>query len=165
MGFVSEHDAVERLSSRLTLFSKRIFPVVWIAILGVFAVALTLGHRPGMVLDPVILIAPIAATVIGYFVMKRTVFNLVDEVWDGGDFLLVRNKGQEDRIPLENIVNVNYTMLGNNRRATLKLRTPSRLGSEVAFMPVAPSWRLSFVKNPILEELIDRVDAARLRKR
>jgi len=165
VGFVSEHDAVERLSSKWTLVSKRIFPVVWIAILAAFAIALTLGRRPGVMLDPVILIAPIAATVIGYLVMKRTVFNLVDEVWDGGDFLLVRNKSQEDRIPLENIVNVNYTMLGNNRRATLKLRTASRFGAEVAFMPVAPSWRLSFVKNPILEELIDRVDAARLRKR
>ncbi len=152
---------MQRLSSKWTLVSKRIFPVVWIAVLGAFAIPLILGSRAGTPIDPVIFIAPIVATVIAFFVMKRTVFNLVDEVWDRGDDLLVRNKGQEDRIPLENIMNVSYTMFGNNRRATLKLRTPCRFGSEVAFMPVAPAWRLTFFKNPILEALIDRIDAAR----
>ena len=155
---------MNRLSSKWTLFSKRIVPVVWIAFLVAFAVPLIFVSRAGTPLHPVIFIAPIIASVIVFFVMKRTVFTLVDEVWDGGDFLLVRNKGQEDRIPLENIMNVSYTMFGNNRRATLRLRTGCRFGSEVAFMPVAPAWRLTFFTNPILEELIGRIDAARRRK-
>ena len=147
-----------------TLVSKRIFPVVWIAILGAFYIPLILGSRMGAPTDPLIFIAPVIVTVIAFLVMKRTVFNLVDEVWDRGDDLLVRNKGQEDRIPLADIMNVSYTMFGNNRRATLKLRTPCRFGSEVAFMPIAPAWRFTFFKNPILEALIDRIDAARQRK-
>jgi len=155
---------MQRLSSKWTLVSKRIFPVVWVAMLAAFAGVLVFVRRPGFAFDPVILIAPIVATVIVFFVMKRTVFDLVDEVWDGGDHLLVRNKGQEDRIPFESVMNVSYTMLGNNRRATLKLRTPCRFGSDVAFMPVAPAWRFTFLKNPVLEELIDRIDAARRRK-
>lgn len=154
-----------RLSSKWTLISKRILPVAFVAVLAAFAVPTIIGIRSGTIFDPAILIIPVLATVFAFFVMKRTVFNLVDEVWDGGDFLLVRNKGQEDRIPLENIMNVSYTMFGNNRRATLKLRTGCRFGSEVAFMPVAPAWRLTFFKNPILEELIDRIDAARQRCR
>ena len=155
---------MERLSSKWTLVSKRIFPVVWIAILAAFAIPFFVARRSGVAVDPVILIAPIIATVIVYFVMKRTVFDLVDEVWDGGDHLLVRNKGLEDRIALEDIMNVSYTMFGNNRRAVLKLRTACRFGSEVAFMPVAPAWRFTFLKNPVLEALIDRIDAARGRK-
>jgi hypothetical protein len=155
---------MQRLSSKWTLVSKRIFPVFWVVILAAFSIPMILAWRSGATVDPGILIVPIVATAIGYFVMKRTVFNLVDEVWDRGDDLLVRNKGQEDRIPLADIMNVSYTMFGNNRRATLKLRTPCRFGSEVAFMPVAPAWRFTFFKNPILEELIDRIDAARRRK-
>lgn len=155
---------MQRLSSKWTLVSKRILPVVLIAVLAAFAIALVVLRRPGVAFDPVIFIAPVVATVIAFFVMKRTVFNLVDEVWDRGDDLLVRDKGLEDRIPLENIVNVSYAMLGNNRRATLKLRTPCRFGAEVVFMPVAPAWRFAFYKNPILEALIDRIDAARRRK-
>ena len=33
----------------------------------------------------------------GFFIMKKLVFDLVDEVWDDGDTLLVKNRGQEER--------------------------------------------------------------------
>ncbi len=36
----------------------------------------------------------------GYFFMKNYILNLVDEVWDDGDALVVKNKGREQRIPL-----------------------------------------------------------------
>ena len=31
----------------------------------------------------------------GYFIMKRLIFDLVDEVVDAGDALMIRNRGQE----------------------------------------------------------------------
>ena len=36
-----------------------------------------------------------------YFMMKKFVFDLVDEVWDDGDTLLVKNRGQDVRIAIE----------------------------------------------------------------
>ena len=46
--------------------------------------------------------------IIGYRFMKKMAFNLVDEVFDLGDALLVRNGGQEERIALADIKNVNF---------------------------------------------------------
>ena len=37
----------------------------------------------------------------GYFVMKKLVFDLVDEVWEDGDSLVVKNRGQEGHISPE----------------------------------------------------------------
>ena len=45
----------------------------------------------------------------GYFVMKKLVFDLVDEVWDDGEALLIKNRGQEERVALRDIKNVSYS--------------------------------------------------------
>jgi len=42
---------------------------------------------------------------------------------------------------------------------TLTLRKPGRLGKEIVFSPMAPLLR--FGRNPLVAELIERVDAAR----
>ena len=58
----------------------------------------------------------------GYFIMKKLVFDLVDEVWDDGDALVVKNRGQEERIALADIKNVSYSPFVNPPRVTLSLR-------------------------------------------
>ena len=45
----------------------------------------------------------------GYFVMKKLVFDLVDEVWDDGEALLIKNRGQEEHVALRDIKNVSYS--------------------------------------------------------
>jgi hypothetical protein len=56
----------------------------------------------GLAADPIsnlpFLIVPVVMAILGYQIMKRMAFNLVDEVFDLGDALLVRNGGQEERI-------------------------------------------------------------------
>ena len=54
--------------------------------------------------------------------------DLVDEVWDASDALVVRNKGEEARIRLSDIINVSYSPVGSPPRVTLSLRTPGRFG-------------------------------------
>jgi hypothetical protein len=54
------------------------------------------------------LIVPVVMAVIGYQFMKRMAFNPVDEVFDVGDALLVRSGGQEERVALADIKNVNF---------------------------------------------------------
>jgi hypothetical protein len=54
--------------------------------------------------------------------------NLVDEVFDLGDALLVRNGGQEERIALADIKNVNFFPYMSPPQVTLSLRRPSVFG-------------------------------------
>jgi hypothetical protein len=96
-----------------------------------------------------------------YLIMKKLVFDLVDEVWDDGDSLIVRNAGREERIPLTEIRNVSYSVLVNPPRVTLSLRQPTNFGSEVTFC--APLQLVPFSTSPIINKLIDRIDAKRKR--
>ena len=76
--------------------------------------------------------------------------------------LVVRNGSEEERIPLGNIMNVSASTNTNPPRITLRLVRPGRFGADVSF---SPSSRISFnpfAKNPVAEDLIVRVDKARL---
>jgi len=151
---------MRRISSRTTFWYKRVFPIVWFGVLALF---ITVGvfssaFGNGTQLVPFI-VMPAVMAVIGYVIMKKVVFDLVDEVWDDGAALIVRDKGREDRIALSNIMNVSYSPLMNPPRVTLMLRQPSNFGSEITFS--APIRFAPFAKSPVIEDLIRRVDAAR----
>jgi len=104
-------------------------------------------------------ITPAVLAVFGYVIMRKFVFDLVDEVWDAGDELVVRNRNQEERIPLSDVINVSYAPFQNPPRVTLTLRRPCRFGKEVAFS--APISLNPFSRSPIVDELIERIDAER----
>jgi hypothetical protein len=151
---------MQRISSRMTFYYKRVFPFVMLGFVVLFiGVPVATGAVPPL---PIILF-PIAFLVFGYFIMKKLIFDLVDEAWDDGDALIIRNKGQEDRIPLSAIMNVNYASMMNPPRVTLTLRTPSMFGDTVTF--AAPIRFVPFATSPVIDELIRRVDDARRRSR
>ena len=106
-----------------------------------------------------LLLVPVFMMVFAYLFMRKLVFDLADEVWDEGDTLRVRNMGQEERIPLTEIINLSYMSFSNPPRVTLTLRRPGRFGKEVAFCAQV-RWN-PFAKSPIIEELIERIDAKR----
>lgn len=105
-----------------------------------------------------VIIMPILMGVFGYFILKHLVFDLVDEVWDRGDVLIVRNHKEEEIIPLSNIMNLSATTFTNPPRITLTLRQPCRFGKEVTF---SPPLKLFQFKSPLVIELIERVDNTR----
>jgi hypothetical protein len=151
---------MQRISSRMTFYYKRVFPFVMIGFAVLFiAVPFAAGNRPPL---PVMLF-PIAFLVFFYFIAKKLIFDLVDEVWDAGDALVIRNKGQEDHVPLSAIMNVSYSSMMNPPRVTLTLRTPSMFGDTVTF--AAPTRFVPFASSPMIDELIRRVDDARRRAR
>jgi hypothetical protein len=151
---------MKRLSSRATFFYKRIFPALFIGFLILFvAIPFLTGGRPAGYQSLPFIIVPLVMVVIFYVVMKKLIFDLVDEVVDLGDALLVKNGDQEDRITLSNIINVNYTPLMNPPRVTLSLRKPSLFGKQVSFF--APVRFMPFATSPLIDDLITRVDAAR----
>ena len=151
-----------KISSGYTAFMKKGFPVFWFGFIALF-VAIALS-RSGVRADPMLLIAPCALAVFGYFIFKKLVFDLVDEVYDCGDYLLIRNGGEEDHLALSNVMNVNSSTYTNPPRITLRLVNPGKFGSEVAFSPVRKFTLNPFKPNPVAEDLIVRVDKARSRR-
>jgi len=153
-----------RISSRNTFFLKRVLPALMFGVLA-FAVAapllLTRG-RAGGVPWPA-LIAPLAMAVIFYLVFRRLVFDLADEVIDDGDALRVRFGEEVERVPLGEIINLSYSGITNPPRITLTLRNAGRFGREVSFAPQQGFLSPLFRPNPLVGDLIERVDAARRR--
>jgi hypothetical protein len=144
-----------------TLFYKRIFPLIWFGGLTVFGV--TGLTRADFRADGwwQYLVAIVFMCVVGFFLMKRIVWDLVDEVMDRGEFLLVRKGSEEERVALSNIMNVNVSTNMNPPRITLRLVKPGKFGTEIAFMPPTRFSLNPFTKHPVAEDLIVRVDQAR----
>jgi hypothetical protein len=145
---------MRRISSGWTFVYKRIIPIIWVGFLTVFAgIGVVKGQGPFAVIVPLVMIA------FGYFLMQKLVFDLVDEVWDDGDALVVKNRGQEQRIALADIKNVNYSPFVSPPRVTLSLRRPTVFGEQITFC--APLRLAPFSQSPVIADLIERVDRAR----
>jgi len=152
---------MKKISSGFTFFNKKVFPVIWFGFLLLFVtVAITSG---ALQKDPMFLIVPLFMFGIGYLVMKMLVFDLMDEVFDCGSYLLVKNRDMQDHVYLADVMNISITTYMNPPRITLRLRKPSRFGTEISFSPIT-GFRLNpFARNPIAEDLILRVDKERLK--
>lgn len=153
-----------RISSRNTFFVKRVLPPLLFGVLALGVVLPFALTRGGPDAPPwPVFVAPAAVMVIIYAVLKKLVLDLADEVVDEGEALRVRFGKEEERIPLAQIINVSYAGLTNPPRITLTLRSAGRFGREVTFSPQQGFLSPLFRPNPLVNELIERVDAARRR--
>jgi hypothetical protein len=144
----------------MTFYYKRVFPIFWFGFLAIFIVISSVTTwRAGQFPAFELLLVPLMMLCFGFILMKKLVFDLMDEVFDEGDGLLVRNGHQEERLPLSDIMNVNYSPLTSPPRVTLSLRTPSIFGAQITFC--APARFVPFATSPIVDELIRRIDARR----
>ncbi len=151
---------MKQISSRSQFFSKKIFPTIWFGFLGFFVYqVLASGNVKSA---PMLLVIPCAMAVLGFFTMKKLVWDLADTVYDCGDHLVVVNHGVEDKVLLSNIMNVSASTHANPPRITLRLVRPGKFGAEVTFSPATRFTLNPFAKNPVAEDLIARVDQARL---
>jgi len=154
----------KRISARSTFFMKRIFPALLFGLIALFFAVSAMNSGRGPAPPAPVFIVPLLLIVAGYFVMRRFVFDLADEVTDTGDALIIRFGSDEQRIELAEIINVSYAGLTNPRRITLTLRHPGRFGKEVSFSPQESFLTpLLSGKSPLVTDLIERVDAARRR--
>lgn len=149
---------MKKLTSKSTFFNKKVFPAIWFGFLGFFVITPQFAggeEGPG----PMFIIMPIFMAIFGYFIMKKLVFDLIDEVYDEGDSLLFKNSGKEVRISLRDIKNVSYQTMMNPPKVTLSLRHETDLGNELSFSP--PMSFIPFKQSKDIEELINRIDQAR----
>ena len=149
---------MHRLSSTSTFIYKRVFPTIWFGFFGLFF----FGSLVGVIKEGsgfVFLLFPLAMGTFGFIIMKIFVWNLVDEVWDDGESLIVKNRGCEARIDLLNIININHTSFTNPPSVSLTLRAPCEFGRIVKFSP--PRRLLGFSEHPVVTELVQRIDHKR----
>jgi hypothetical protein len=152
---------MRRISSSWTFYYKRVFPMIWFGFLVLFVGFTSFaGSSAGSRLPFVII--PILLGGFGYYLMQKLIFDLVDEVWDDGDALVVKNRDHEQRIALADVKNLNYTVLTSPPRVTLSLRRPTVFGDSITFCP--PVRFVPFAKSSVINELIERIDAARERR-
>jgi hypothetical protein len=154
---------METISSGQTFLMKRILPAIWLVMVlfggSAAAIAIIRGHAN---VAPAMLIGPLVILVFGFVLFRKLLWDLADQVKDGGDFLVVRRGSVEDSVQLSNVINVSMSQFTNPKRLTLRLRMPGKFGDEVVFIPRRPTFQLNpFARNAIAENLIQRVDRAR----
>jgi hypothetical protein len=151
---------MRRISSKMTFYYKRIFPIFWFGFLAIFVVTSSAtSWRAGQFPAFELILVPLIMLGFGFILMRKLVFDLMDEVFDEGDVLLIRNGSQEERVLLSDIINVNYSPLTSPPRVTLSLRTPSVFGTQITFC--APARFIPFAASPVVDELIRRIDDRR----
>jgi len=152
------------VSSRTTFFYKRVFIVAWLAFVLLFAmigIIVTVGNqRPWHEVAMAVGI-PFGVMLFGWAIFRVTILDVVDEVWDAGDSLVVRNGGEEARIPLADIGRCKASRFVNPERITIEFNRATPFGPRIAFLPKIRWVRLSL--NPLAKELTERADAARNR--
>ena len=151
------------ISSRWTCFYKRIIPLIGWGFPVLAILRWLLGRHSPSFADPVFLLIPVGTAVLTHVFLHALTRDLADEVVESGDSLIVRKAGEEARIALADVVNVDASTLFNPPRITLSLRTPCRFGAKVVFSP-PPNPRLfaPFAPTPTAQARIERVHRARM---
>ena len=148
---------MNRISSGKTFFFKNVLPFVlfaWpIVVIGFDG---THEENAQELALPVLIAAAACGLVFWY--MRR----FADEVLDQGDHLVVSRGGQQDRISLSQIMNINSNPgVASMAVITLRLAEPGKFGSAIAFIPIA-RFGLSFGgKNVVAEKLVERAYRSR----
>jgi hypothetical protein len=151
---------MKKISTPYT-FSIKIFPFVFFGFLAFLFFLLLINGAYEK--SPMFLVAVGVIAVLGFYHTKTSRRNLVDEVYDCGDFLLVRKRGEEDTVLLSNITNVNFStdQRGVAARITLRLASPGKFGTEISFAPPPQIYIGSPRRSEVAEDLLARADKAR----
>jgi hypothetical protein len=145
-----------------TFYFKKIFPTLWFGGLGLFFVNfLILGpsEESPIFLEGLFLAAPLVMAVFGYALFKKLVWDLADEVYDNGHELIFRTRSKEQRVNLQDIINIDYSHMGSPERVVVHTMSEDPIGKELVF--TLPIRFNPFAKNPFVRELIERVHQAR----
>lgn len=148
-----------KISSNATFFYKRIFPILVFGFVGAMSVVSLVSSVREITAWDILL--PLFAMLGLWLLFRASLWDLMDEVHDQGDALLVRNGGEEESVPLANIMNVSMTKGLTPPRVTLQLVSPSRFGQQVVFTPVGGIRWTPPVKLLVIDGLMARVAQAR----
>ena len=147
---------MKMISSKLTFFIKNILPPLLCAGglgIGIFAYIDTR--------NPIALVMAAISAIAPAILGKIYLHPLIDEVYDCNDSLLMKRNDEAETISFTEIVNMAYDH--RYKTLTIRLRNNSKFGINPAFIPVLKIHMSE--KNETLEDLIVKVDSARLSQR
>lgn len=144
---------MRRISSKLTWWHKKGFPIGWVLYCSVFVVGAIGGWLGGNLPFPVVLI-PLSMIVFMFILQWMLgIVQSLDEVFLSDDQVLVRKNSIEDSFPITNIINVAACWMSHPESITLTLREPCRFGREIVFLAPHRWWSFP-LQHPLAEELI-----------
>ena len=145
-----------------TLFYKRVVPIVWAAFVVALA-AITVWRLVTAASDysPFELVPLMIVGLIAFMWTRLVGSGLADEVFDGGDHLVVRQGGAEARVALGEIDEVKESrFMKQPPQIELVMRHPGRFGRVIAFVPTGYTF-VPLTKSPLFYELTQRIAVAR----
>jgi hypothetical protein len=92
---------------------------------------------------------------------RARIHALADQVLDCGEYLEVRRGQIRENIPFATILGVTGTSFAHFGRLTIRLVAPTRLGTEIDFMPHAHLWSNPVEINRFAAALTARANRAR----
>lgn len=143
--------------SLMTRWVKQPFPGMALVVLGAMLVG-GVFNRPW---NPLSLIFAAGVVALAAAIQRAMARHLVDEVVDGGDHLLVRSGGVEEKVMLRDVATIRRGFGHNPERLILTLRKPGRLGDTIVFIPRRIRW-FPYVEHPLANELMARAQMLRL---
>jgi len=145
-----------RLSSRLTLLYKLIFPAVWILGFAGGTLAM-LTSREANAHGAAVFFA--VATLVGTLFLSATCFPL-KTVIATQEGIVVSNFVRQIQIPYDQIVSVNENKWLNTRHTTIWLRADSSFGQKIRFQPYTQFTFRFWKDHPAVDLLRERVRLA-----
>jgi hypothetical protein len=132
--------AIQVISFKNTVLFKR---GIWLSAAALMAfVAGPAALSGAFAIDPVpsSIAISILCAALAYFFWKTQVHRLADEVIDCRDHLQVSRGRVVELIPLANIAKAEVSSQGGFHRIVLRLRTRTKLGQQIDFLPQASLW-------------------------
>jgi hypothetical protein len=143
------------ISSGMTGFYKK-SPIIWFGFLAMMVV-MNLADD-GWNIEILHILGPVILACLGFFMMRLMYWDLMDEVCDCGSYLLIRKGAIEEKVFFSDVINVRpSSFFSNPPRITLELKKAGKLGSEVAFYPMATSVYDSVSKCDVFKKLVQQV--------
>lgn len=143
------------ISSRVSVFTTVIFPIVWFGMLLFFAFAFLVSNDKSLA-EWLILLVLFIVAVMSQFKINR----LVEEVYLAGDTMILVRKGVKECVRLKSISEVEISN-GETTTVVLHLACSTQFGQRIEFLPASESKLKPFKGRAIVDELKRRIAAAK----
>jgi len=140
-----------------TFLSKKLAPTMLLIFLGSFVILPFLpgGNNP----FPFFILLPLAMIGLVFILFRKIIWDVADAVYDNGDELIFRKGRKEQSVKLNDIINISYSRFYSNRKIKVHVKSSGEIGNVLSFwLPVSV---VPLKDNPVLIELLQRVDRAR----
>jgi hypothetical protein len=147
---------VRQISSQSTFGQKYAAPTFAVIVAALLAlVTFVTGLQEGFRAIIPHLFAVLFFSGIAYLLVITQMQKIVDEVYDDGDALVVRNGDHKERILFSDISNVEWWP-DTIQRVTVTLRKPCVFGNRIVFLAPYRIW--PYAAHPDVKDLIGRIN-------